>query len=44
MLCRRSSSRPSPGERGASRDPGFLGIIQIFWIPDLAMYGIARPE
>jgi hypothetical protein len=31
-------------EQGVSRDPGFLEIAWFFWIPDLAMHTIARPE
>ena len=38
------SFRPSPVKRGASRDLERFGIIVYFWIPDLAMHRIARPE
>jgi hypothetical protein len=41
-LCRNSSSRPSPVERGASRDPGFGEFNLFFWIPDLSASGGSR--
>jgi hypothetical protein len=43
-LCHNSSSRPSPVERGASRDPEVREMLPFPWIPDLAMLRVARPE
>jgi hypothetical protein len=33
-----------PREAGRERDPGFSALIWLFWIPDLAMLCITRPE
>jgi len=53
-LCHNSSSRPNPAacpaklqrrrKRDASRDPEWLDLQPLSWIPGLAQHRSARPE